>query len=451
MTRMAEPTAALTGGTVVVALDRPEVVDADVLLAGDRVVAVGPAPSGVTRRDCSGTLILPGNVCAHHHLYSALARGMPFVLAPPTSFIEILQRVWWRLDRALDEESIRASALRGGIDALLAGTTTIVDHHASPHAIDGSLDIIADALEQLGVRSVLCYEVSDRDGQERAIAGIEENLRFLRAVKGRALSGGLSRGMMGAHASFTLSDGTLAGCVDGARRAGTGVHIHVAEDGADQDDARARGCRRVLDRLDGAGVLTDQALLAHCVHVDSGEIDLVAGSRATVVCNPRSNMNNGVGHSPFVPGQQRVALGTDGIGGDLFAESQAGYFRAREAGLDAPPAWPLDGLAEGARVAGRAHGEPLLGRVEAGAPADLLVLEYPPPTPLAAENLAGHWIFGLAAAQVRDVYVAGELVVAGGRSTRVDELEVAAKSRIQTERLWARLEQLPAHDYEPKG
>ena len=137
--------------------------------------AVGPAPEGVPRRDCSGTLIIPGNVCAHHHLYSALSRGMPYHLAPPVNFTQILQRIWWRLDRALDEETIRASALRAGLDALRAGTTTIVDHHASPNAIDGSLDIIADALGELGVRAVLCYEVTDRDGPERAAAGIAEN------------------------------------------------------------------------------------------------------------------------------------------------------------------------------------------------------------------------------------------------------------------------------------
>jgi putative selenium metabolism protein SsnA len=447
MTGIADPTAALTGGMVVVALDPPQVVRADVVLAGDRIATVGPetVPPGVSRRDCTGTLILPGNVCAHHHLYSALARGMPFDLAPPTNFIEILQRVWWRLDRALDEESIRASALRGGLDALRAGTTTIVDHHASPYAVDGSLDIIADALAELGVRSVLCYEVSDRDGPKRAAAGIAENVRFVAAPRP------LARGMMGAHASFTLSDDTLAECAATARAAGSGVHIHVAEDALDQRDAMARGSRRVVDRLDTAGVVTDRSLLAHCVHLDSQEMRLVGISGATVVVNPRSNMNNGVGHSPFTPGVQQVALGTDGIGGDLFAESQAGFFRAREADLGTRPGWPLAGLAEGARFAGRVYAEPLLGRVAAGAPADLTVLEYAEPTPLSSDNLAGHWVYGLSALHVRDVYVAGELVVSGGRSTRVDEAEVAAGSTTQSRRLWNRVDDLPAHDFEPMG
>lgn len=435
---------ALCGGTVVVALDPPELVSSDVLLAGDRIRAIGPAPEGVTRRDCSGTLILPGNVCAHHHLYSALSRGMPYHLAPPADFTEILQRIWWRLDRALDEEAIRASALRGGLDALLAGTTTIVDHHASPNAIDGSLDIIAEALGELGVRAVLCYEVTDRDGPEQAAAGIAENVRFLDRTYA------LARGMMGAHASFTLSDDTLAGLVDAARAADAGVHVHVAEDAADQRDAEARYGRRVVDRLYAAGAITDQALLAHCVYLEPAEIEIVRAAGATVVCNPRSNMNNSIGYSPFNRRDGRVALGTDGIGGDMFSESQAGFFRANEAG-GAPGNWPLARLAEGPRFAGRIYDEPQLGTLRPGAPADLVLLDYPTPTPLTADNLAGHWIFGLSAGHVRDVYVAGDLVIADRRSTRVDEAKVAADSHRDTEALWARLESIPAHDFTPRG
>lgn len=437
------PSVALCGATVVVALDPPEVVSADVVLAGDRIVAVGTAPPGVARRDCSGSLILPGNVCAHHHLYSALSRGMPYRLAPPVTFTEILQRVWWRLDRALDEQAIRASALRGGLDALLAGTTTIVDHHASPNAIDGSLDIIADALAELGVRSVLAYEVSDRDGPERAAAGIAENRRFL------ARAPGLARGMVGAHASFTLSDDTLAELVEAARLGDVGVHIHVAEDEADQVDARARSGHGVVERLEAAGVLTDQALLAHCVHVAPPEIAFVVDSGATVVCNTRSNMNNTVGHSPFNHVSHRVALGTDGIGGDLFTESQVGFFRSREADVDTAGSWPLARLADGARFAGRVHGEPLLGTIRPGAPADLVVLDYPTPTPVTADNLAGHWVFGLSPGQVRDVFVAGKPVVEDRRSTRVDELEVAAAGAGEAERLWARMDAIAPHSFEP--
>lgn len=438
------PSVALCGATVVVALDPPEVVSADVVLAGDRIASVGAAPPGVTRRDCSGTLILPGNVCAHHHLYSALSRGMPYHLPAPVTFTEILQRVWWRLDRALDERTIRASALRGGLDALRAGTTTVVDHHASPNAIDGSLDVIAEALAELGVRSVLCYEVTDRDGAGRAAAGIAENRRFLSRAQG------LTRGMVGAHASFTLSDDTLGELVDAARVAGAGVHIHVAEDEADQTDARSRCGHGVLERLERAGVVTDKALLAHCVHVAPPEVQLISDAGATVVCSPRSNMNNAVGHSPFNHVEGRVALGTDGIGGDMFTESETGYFRTREADVGTSGGWPIARLAEGARFAGRVHEEPLLGQIRPGAPADLVVLDYPSPTPVTTDNLGGHWVFGFSPSQVRDVFVTGELVVEGRRSTRVDEVAVASDGAHEAERLWSRMDAIPPHDFQPQ-
>lgn len=226
-------TLALCGATVVLGLDPVELASTDVVISGDRITAVGPAPAGVPRRDCSGTLLLPGNVCAHTHLYSALSRGMPYQLAPPANFLQILQRIWWRLDRALDEPSIRMSALVGGLDALLAGTTTVFDHHASPSFIDGSLDVMADALAELGLRSVLCYEVTDRDGEHLAAAGLAENIRFGKT------SSPLARSLIGAHASFTMSDATLDACAGAAADAGTGVHIHVAEDAADQRDRKS--------------------------------------------------------------------------------------------------------------------------------------------------------------------------------------------------------------------
>lgn len=438
-------TLALCGATVVQSLDPPELVAADVVISDGRVAAVGVAPAGVRRRDCSGCLLLPGNVCAHTHLYSQLARGMPYALDPPLDFTQILQRVWWRLDRALDEEAVRLSALVGGMEALLAGTTTLVDHHASPNAIDGSLDAIAAALEELGIRSVLCYEVSDRDGPERALAGVAENRRFLTTRRP------LARGMVGAHASFTLSEETLAASIEAARDAGVGLHVHAAEDAADQRDAQARFGTRVVHRLAAAGALTEDALLAHCIHVDEGEAAAIHGSGAAVAHNARSNMHNAVGHLPLGLLGGRVALGTDGIGADMLAESKTAFFRAREADVTTGAGWPLQRLAEGARVAARAFGEERLGRVEPGAPADLAVLRYDPPTPLDGGNLAGHWVFGLDARQVRDVLVAGELVVADGRLVRVDQDELAAKATAGAARLWRRLEAIGPHTFRPEG
>jgi putative selenium metabolism protein SsnA len=442
----------LSGGTVVTSLDPPGVVQADVAVEGGRVMEVGPSMAhGGERIDCGGCLVIPGNVCAHTHLYSALARGMPWPagLEPPADFVQILQRVWWRLDRALDHESVRDSALVGGMDALLAGTTTLVDHHASPNAIDGSLDAIAGALDELGVRSVLCYETTDRDGPERATAGVEENRTFLASVARGDHA--LARGMVGAHASFTLSDATLAACVDAAREAGVGIHVHVAEDEADQGDSEARFGTSVVDRLARAGAMTDDALLAHCVHVHPSEAGLIDDARATVAHNARSNMHNAVGRAPVAALHTAVALGTDGIGADMFAEAQAAYWRAREDNVFDAPATTMQRLANGARFAGRLSNEPLLGRIEAGAPADVVVLAYTPPTPLTSDNLAGHWMFGLSSGLVRDVLVAGEPVVRDGRLTQVDQAALVARSTKQAEALWQRMDAIEAHPFEPKG
>ena len=436
----------LTGGRVLTALTGGRLAQADILIEGGRIERVdGTVDARGARIDCSGCLVIPGNVCAHTHVYSALARGMPFSLEGPTNFLEILQRVWWRLDRALDEPSVRASAEVGAMEALLAGTTTLVDHHASPNAIDGSLDVVSQAFGRLGLRSVVCYEVSDRDGPERARAGVAENTRFAHRN-----NGGLARGLIGAHASFTLSDETLEACVDAARSAGVGLHVHAAEDGADERDSTARFGMRVAQRLAQAGALTDETLLAHCVHLDAAECDLVREAGATVAHNARSNMNNAVGRTPL-GALGAVALGTDGIGADMFEESRAGFFRLREDTLAAPSDWPLTHLAESARLAGRIFGEPLLGTIVAGAPADVVVLDYESPAPLTAANAAGHWIFGLSARAVRDVIVAGEVVVRDRKLTRVDQRELARDAASDAKRLWERLERIGPHPFEPRS
>lgn len=396
---------------IVRALDPPAIDDGDVWVADGRIAHPG---TGI-RIDCSGKLVVPGNVCAHTHLYSALARGMPYALEPPVNFLEILQRVWWRLDRALDLGSIRASALVGGMEALLSGTTTLFDHHASPNAIDGSLDLIAEALESLGIRSVLCYETSDRDGAARAGAGVAENRRFL------ASSRPLTRGMVGAHASFTLSDETLLACAEAGP-----LHVHAAEDAVDTG---------AVARLDRLGALDGRTLLAHGIHVDDDEVALFGASGATLAHNARSNMNNAVGRARVLDLGPRVALGTDGIGADMFAEAQAAFLAARDHGHAFDPLAALGrnwSLAASAFDAG-------LGRIEPGCPADLVVLAYDPPTPLDETNLFGHLLFGPGASSVRDLLVAGKLVVRDRRVLTVDEPELAARARAVAARLWQRM------------
>jgi len=439
----------LRDAIVVQSLDPVSVVLGDVRIEAGRIASIGGAAGSGPSRDCSGCIVVPGNVCAHTHLYSALARGMPYALAPPADFVQILQRIWWRLDRALDEHEVRASALVGGMEALLSGTTTLVDHHASPNAVDGSLDVIANALGSLGVRSVLCYETSDRDGPEIAQAGLAENRRFLERIRRNELP--LSRGLVGAHASFTLSDETLEGCIEVCRDFDTGLHIHVAEDAADESDSLARFGMPAVTRLARAGGLDEHTLLAHGVHLNDDEIELVRSANATVAHNARSNMNNSIGRARVGLLGDRVALGTDGIGNDMFEESRTAYFRLREDDAAASADWPLARLAEGARRAGRSFGEPLLGTLAPGAPADLIVLDYPAPAPLREESFAGHWIFGLSARAVRDVMVGGEWVVRDRRLTRVDQDQLAHEARIDAGRLWRRLDEVDSHQFQPGG
>lgn len=414
----------------------------DLAVAAGRISQATPGNQAASRApaervDVSGCLVMPGNVCAHHHLYSALARGMPGPADLPRTFPEILERVWWRLDRALDLETVKLSALVGAVEAARAGTTSLVDHHASPEAIDSSLDAVADGLDEAGMRAVVCYEVSDRHGEPRGLAGVQENARFIKTNR-RALV----RGMVGAHASFTIGRPTMESLVAVARDSATPIHIHLAEDECDERDSQERYGQRTAHRLADEGALEEGDLIAHGVHLDDSERARVRASGAWVAHNPRSNMNNGVGYAPVQDMGERVALGTDGIDGDMFAEARACYLKAREASGTTGPAFATERLATGADVAGALFGEPALGTLEVGAPADLMVLEYSSPTPVDADNLAGHFIFGLTAAAVRDVMVAGRWVVRDHKHLLVDEEELAARCRVSAPVLWERMANL---------
>ncbi|MDQ3784254.1 MAG: amidohydrolase family protein [Actinomycetota bacterium] len=408
------------------------VTQADLGVAGGRIGGV-PADDG-ERLDVSGCVVMPGNVCAHHHLYSTLARGMPGPSRPPRNFIETLELIWWRLDRALDDESIRLSALLGAVEAARAGTTSIVDHHASPSAIDGSLDLVADAVQEAGLRAVVCYEVTDRHGQEGGRAGVAENARFLRTNPRP-----LVRGMAGGHASFTIGPATLDALVGAARDLGAPLHMHLAEDGCDQHDSLERYGSRVVHRLVRAGALEEGDLVAHGVHLDDSEIGALVTSGAWVAHNPRSNMNNGVGYARAGSLGERVALGTDGLDGDMFAETRACYLKARESNLATGPEWAQRRLSAGAGLVASVFGEPALGSLEAGAPADLIVLDPHLPTPFSEANLAGHLMFGMNASHVRDVMVAGRWVVRDRRHLLIDEASLAAEARGAAPELWRRI------------
>jgi putative selenium metabolism protein SsnA len=407
---------------------------ADLVVSGGRV---GGDERGGGVVDVSGCLVVPGNVCAHHHLYSALARGMPGPSEAPRNFVEILERVWWRLDRALDLETVALSALVGAVDAARSGTTSIVDHHASPEVIEGSLGTVADALAAGGMRGAVCYEVSDRHGEDGGRRAIAENGRFLRTNERP-----LVRGMMGAHASFTIGEATLEELVREARDGGAPIHIHLAEDAWDEKHCLEAYGVRVAERLRRAGALDEGDVVAHGVWLDAEEIGLLRASGAWLAHNPRSNMNNGVGYAPVAEMGERVVLGTDGIDGDMFAEARACYLKAREATHDATISFPLERLAAGAALMGSIFGEPALGTLVVGAPADLAVLEYRAPTPFHGANLAGHYLFGLGAWSVRDVMVGGRWVVRARRHQLVDEEELAARARVAAKKLWDRMAEL---------
>jgi putative selenium metabolism protein SsnA len=383
--------------------------------------------------DCSGLLIMPGNICGHTHLYSALARGMPPPPRQPRNFPEILELIWWRLDRALDEESIRLSALSGAADALLSGTSTLVDHHASPNAIAGSLDVMADALEELGVRSVLCYEVTDRNGPEGSREGLRENERFLRENQRP-----LTRGMVGAHASFTLEDETLASLSEMAAELDASVHIHVAEDVCDEEDSMRRAGLRTALRLEEAGVLRPGSIAAHGVHMNDEEIEVVRDRNCWFAHNCRSNLNNRVGRAPVAKFGDRAVMGTDGIDGDMFAESRTAFFRSREDSLDTPAEEFTGMLARGAEMVSRIFGTPV-GRIEPGAVADLMLLDYPEPTPLNAGNLPWHWSFAFSSRMVRSVMVDGVWRVRNRALVNVDEERLRASARVAAAKLWERM------------
>jgi cytosine/adenosine deaminase-related metal-dependent hydrolase len=362
---------------------------------------------------------------------------MPAPSEAPRDFVGILESVWWRLDRALDAEAMRLSALAGAVAAARAGTTSLIDHHASPNAMEGSLDVVAGALEQARMRAVVCYEVSDRHGPDAGRRAVEENERFLRSNDRPIV-----RGMMGAHASFTIGPATMDALVEAARNAGVPIHIHLAEDAHDQRDSLESYGVPAARRLADAGALEEGDLLAHGVWLSKEDVALIRTSGAWVAHNPRSNMNNGVGYAPALEMGERVALGTDGIDGDMFAETRACYLKARERSLEVGPADAVRRLAAGSSLMGSLFGEPALGTLEPGCPADLVVLEYCPPTPVEADSLPAHYVFGMGAWNVRDVMVAGRWIVRDHVHELVDEIELARRCEQAARRLWARMETL---------
>ncbi len=391
------------------------------------------------RLDARGQYVLPGNICAHTHFYGAYARGMAIPGPAPKDFPEILQKLWWPLDRSLDAESIQYSVLPCLVDAIKHGTTTLIDHHASPNAIDGSLDIIAEAMEQAGLRGVLCYEVTDRDGEAKMQAGIRENVRFIQKEKSPLLAAAF-----GLHASLTLSDSSLDQCRS-ALPEGSGFHVHTAEHESDEYDSLTRTGLRVIDRLHKHGILGPQTITAHGVHFDARETQLLVETGTWLSHQPRSNMNNGVGVAAIESMMRagiKVCLGNDGFSNAMWEEWKAAYLLHKIHHRDPRRMGGYDvqqmAIYNNAALANVFFPAATIGQLVPGAFADIIFVDYHPNTPLTAGNLPWHIIFGVQQSMVTTTIVAGRVLMKDRQLLTLDEAAIGAKAREIAPRVWER-------------
>jgi putative selenium metabolism protein SsnA len=392
--------------------------------------------------DAGGRLLMPALINCHTHLYSTLARGISLPGGAPKNFPEILKKLWWRLDCALNEEDVYYSAMVGLIDSAKNGVGMAVDHHSSPNACSGSLDRIAQAFHDVGLRGVACYETTDRNGAAKAEEGIRENIRFLELVE-RGYSDRLVRGSFGLHASFTLGDRTLRQASDAARSLKSGFHVHVAEDTCDVAHARKHHRKSPVARLHDLGVLDDKSIAAHCVHVSPADIRQLAKRKINVVHNPQSNCNNAVGAARLLEMTKAgvtVGLGSDGYSPRMWEEFKAAFHVQKLTAGDPRVAYHeayAAALLNNRKIARKAWGLDI-GAIVPGARADLLLVDYWPPTPLTPDNLFGHFLFGIANAPVDTLIVNGRFVVRDKKIQTVDERAVMERASTQARALWRR-------------
>ena len=426
--------------------------NADVVITGSVIEKAGcGAGEGVEAAkviDGSGKILIPGNVCSHHHYYSGLSRGMLISAGPQTDFIQVLKEWWWRLDRALDEESIYYSSLICSMEAIKQGTTGVVDHHASPFFIRGSLSAIAKGMEDVGIHGVTCYEVTDRNrGMQEAEEGVAENVRFAEEIDSR-LAGGeevLTDAMIGGHAPFTLPDEALALMGEAVKKTKRGMHLHVAEDKYDSVWSHHAHGDDIMTRLDRFGLLGPDTLLVHGVALSQKEVALLNERGCFLAHNGRSNMNNHVGYFPYLPDVKKLVIGTDGCGGNMFEELKIDFFKNKDAGGEWWPADFLGALSKGNRLLESAFRKRIkVGKLEPGYRADIAVLDYKAPTPLRSENAAAHFVWGMCSANVESTIVNGRLLYENRRFTALDAERIFSEARRVAERVWARADKIKA-------
>ena len=372
--------------------------------------------------DCSGKFITKSFANGHHHVYSALARGMNAPKKNPENFPEILQYIWWNLDKSLDFDMIRSSALVTAIACAKNGVTFVIDHHASPFAVKGSLETIAKAFDEVGVGHLLCYEISDRDGSAIAQQGLDETADYLAK----------RQGLVGLHASFTVGDLTLNQAVDLAVQMKSGIHVHAAEDKSDEDHCELNYKLRVIERFANAGVLQfPKTILGHCIHLDEFERSLVDKSPAWVVQNTESNLNNKVGHFSSDGIGRKIMLGTDGMHSDMLRSAKTAFFSGHN--------YDSIDYVETYRRFRNVHHYLHSNGFEGDAENNLVVLDYDSPTPLTKTNFLGHFLFGIESRHVMHVISNGKLILKNGEITTVNEAEILEESRLQAKRLWDKM------------
>ncbi|HAF94995.1 MAG: chlorohydrolase [Elusimicrobia bacterium GWC2_51_8] len=389
--------------------------------------------------DARGKVAMPGFINSHMHFYSTFARGLGKA-KPSKNFVEVLNNLWWRLDKKLTNADSYYSALIPLVDAVRKGTTTIIDHHASPFAVKGSLKAIETAVRETGLRACLCYELSDRDGKEIARAGLEENAGFIRYAAKK--NDNFIKAMFGLHASFTLTNATLEEAAEMGLKLGAGFHIHTAESQSDQISCETHHKMRVVERLKEFSILGPKSIAAHCVHVNDAEIDILKETGTAVVHNPQSNANNSVGIADVVKMSARgvlVGLGTDAMTVNMLEEVRNGvwlqHLKHDPSQGFMEPAGAL--LVNNAKIANRYFTG--LGELKEGFAADIILMDYFPPTPLDENNFYGHLVFGLSQSAVDTTIVAGRVLMEGKKlKLDIDEEEVSRKSCELSKKLWSR-------------
>ena len=421
----------------------------DVVIQGNEIVAAGPDLSAAYAADrvlnVSGAIVMPGIVCSHNHFYSGLARGITAKIKPSPDFVSVLANLWWRLDRAIDAEILYYSGLVCSLEAIRCGTTSVIDHHASPSIIAGSLKVLKEAFACAGLRGVTCFETTDRNGgMAEAEAGVRENVEFAQLCDKDKAAGGdthLMEAMIGGHAPVTLPDEALRLMGEAVRQTGRGAHIHVAEDRYDVSFSHHKYGKDIMERLADFGLVTDKSIFAHGLYLSDQDIAIMNQADAWLAHNVRSNMNNNVGYQHRLSQFRNVALGTDGMGSDMWEEMRFAYFKHKDEG---GPLWPdgfLKFLHNGNTLLERSFGAKF-GRVAPGYKADLTILRYDAPTPLLPANLGGHIAFGLSSRDVQTVIINGRVVFEDGQFP-FDTAPIYAKARQAAARLWDNMDKLP--------